>query len=45
MLLLARRSYGRIVVRAHKVRAADHPRTDGVDFRLLQRWGIGRTPS
>ncbi len=45
MLLLGRRSYGRIVERVHKFRVAGHPRTDGVDFRLLQRWGIGRTPS
>ena len=45
MLLPEEGSYGRIVERARKFRVADHPRTDGVDVRLLQRWGIGRTPS
>jgi hypothetical protein len=28
-----------------KFRVAGHPRTDGVELRLLQRWGSGRTPS
>ena len=33
---------GQIVER---VSVAGHPRTDGVELRLLQRWGSGRTPS
>ena len=45
MLLVGRRSYGRVVDPVHKFRVPGHLRTDGVDFRLLQRWGIGRTPS
>jgi hypothetical protein len=31
--------------RVLKFRVAGHPRTDGVELRLLQSWGSGRTPS
>ena len=42
---LGRRSYGQIVERVLKFCVAGHPRTDGVELRLLQSWGSGRTPS